>query len=113
MLVLVDYYLPGYKAGGALRAISGLTDALGDEFNFMIMTSDWDCGDKKSYPGVQRNVWTCVGKAAVMYVNRRNPFSVMRHQLQTLHDVLYVKSFLSRSFSMLPMWMRALAGNSG
>jgi hypothetical protein len=48
VLVLMEFYLPGYKSGGPLRAISGLTEALGDEFDFMIITSDRDVGDKQA-----------------------------------------------------------------
>jgi glycosyltransferase involved in cell wall biosynthesis len=49
-----------------------------------------------------------VGKADVLYVNRRNPFSVIRQLLKTPHDVLYMKSFFSQPFSILPVWMLAL-----
>lgn len=108
VLVLMRYYLPGYKSGGPLQAISGLTDALGDEFDFMIITSDRDFGDSKPYQGIPRNQWVRVGKAEVLYVNSRNPFSVMRQILKTPHDILYMKTFFSRTFSMWPIWMRAL-----
>lgn len=108
ILVLIDYYLPGYKSGGPLRAVSALTNALGDEFHFKIITSDRDLREKKPYARIQRNRWTRVGKAEVMYVNRRNPFAIARHLLGTPHDVMYVQSFFSRPFSILPMWLHAL-----
>lgn len=108
ILVLLEHYLPGYKSGGPLHAIAGLVEALGNEFNFMIITSDRDLGDDKPYPGIQRDCWTTVGAAAVMYLDRRNPLSVIRRILKTPHDVLYMKSFLSRPFSMWPIWMHAL-----
>jgi glycosyltransferase involved in cell wall biosynthesis len=108
VLVLMEYYLPGYKSGGPLRAISGLTEALGDEFDFMIITTDRDFGDREPYEGIRRNEWMRVGKAGVLYVDRRNPFALLRHILKTPHDVLYMKSFCSRPFSIWPCWMREL-----
>ncbi len=104
----MDYYLPGYKSGGPLRAIAGLTEALGDEFDFLILTSDRDIGERRPYPGVPRNQWVPLGKASVCYVDRRNIFAVLRRILTTPHDVLYMKSFFSRPFSMLAIWLRVL-----
>jgi glycosyltransferase involved in cell wall biosynthesis len=106
VLILLDYYLPGYKSGGPLRAIAGLTEALGDEIDFRILTSDRDIGDRRPYPGIARNHWVQLGKASVCYIDRRNIFSLVRRVLQTPHDALYMKSFFSRPFSMLPMWMQ-------
>jgi glycosyltransferase involved in cell wall biosynthesis len=108
VLVLADYYLPGYKAGGPMRSISGLVEVLGDEFDFKIITSDRDQGDLKIHEGIERGRWTRVGKASVLYLRKRNPLPVLYHIQKTPHDVLYLNSFFSRSFSMWPMWMCAL-----
>jgi len=108
VLVVTGNYLPGYKSGGPLRAIAGLTEALGDEFDFKIITSDRDLGDKKPYEGIRTEQWMQVGKADVLYVDGRNPFTVIRHILKTPHDVLYLKSFFCRPWSMWPVWMRAI-----
>jgi hypothetical protein len=42
ILILNEYYLPGYKAGGPIRSISNLVSWLGDDFNFKIITTDRD-----------------------------------------------------------------------
>lgn len=46
ILILMGRYLPGYKDGGPVRTIVNLVDILGNEYNFNIMTSDRDHGDK-------------------------------------------------------------------
>ena len=42
ILCFVDYYLPGYKAGGPLRTIINMVSQLGGEFEFLIVTRDRD-----------------------------------------------------------------------
>jgi glycosyltransferase involved in cell wall biosynthesis len=108
ILVLIVYYLPGYKSGGPLHSIAGLVDALGDEFDFKIITSDRDLGDRHAYPNVQPGRWTRLGKASVLYLNPRNPFSTIWHILKTPHDVLYAKSFFSCRFSLFSAWLHLL-----
>ncbi len=61
-------YLPGYKDGGPVRSIKNLTDRLGDEYDFRILTCDRDHGDEEPYPGILYQTWNPVGKAMVRYV---------------------------------------------
>lgn len=68
ILIITGRYLPGYKDGGPVRSIKNLTDFLGDEYNFKILTCDRDHGDTESYPNIKVNDWNTVGKAQVYYV---------------------------------------------
>lgn len=68
ILIITGRYLPGYKDGGPVRSIKNLTDFLGDEYNFKILTCDRDHGDSESYPNIKVNDWNTVGKAQVYYV---------------------------------------------
>jgi len=45
ILIIMGRYLPGYKDGGPVRSIKNLTDFLGREYNFKILTCDRDHGD--------------------------------------------------------------------
>ena len=69
ILILVGYYLPGYKAGGPLRTISNIVDDLGGDFEFWIVTRDRDLGDDVPYTCVSVNKWLAVGKARVFYAS--------------------------------------------
>ena len=40
ILVLSDYYLPGYKSGGGMRTIVNMVERLRDRFDFYIITRD-------------------------------------------------------------------------
>ncbi len=68
VLILMGRYLPGYKDGGPLRSIVNLTERLGNEYDFKIITTDRDHGDKTSYQDILCNEWNQVGKAKVWYV---------------------------------------------
>lgn len=107
VLALSAQYLPGYRAGGPIRSLANLVQVLGDEFDFKIVTSDRDLGSSSPYPGISTGVWQQVGKAQVIYVdsNRRQAVTLFKILQQTSYDVLYLNSFFSRPFSMLPVWL--------
>ncbi|MCR4588350.1 MAG: glycosyltransferase family 4 protein [Lachnospiraceae bacterium] len=67
ILIIMGRYLPGYKDGGPVRSIKNLTDRLGDEYSFRILTTDRDHGDKEPYEGIRYEQWNQVGKAQVRY----------------------------------------------
>ncbi len=68
ILVALDCYLPGVRAGGPIRSIANLVDRLGDEYGFCIVTSDRDLRDTLPYPGLRVDQWKKVGKAQVLYL---------------------------------------------
>jgi glycosyltransferase involved in cell wall biosynthesis len=108
---LIGCYLPGYRAGGPIRSIANLMAALGEEFDFRILTLDRDHRAKTAYPGVISNQWVRVGRADVMYLRPGlRGFLSMYALLRSVdgNTVLYVNSFFARRFSMLPMFMRWL-----
>jgi len=111
VLTLLNTYLPGYKSGGPLRSIENLVAALGEEFEFRIITSDRDLGEKSPFPGVVTDRWVQVGQAAVMYLRPGlRGLLGMWTQLRAVDQdtVLYINSVCERRSSMLPMFMRWL-----
>lgn len=67
-LVFVEHYLPGFKAGGPIRSVSAVVDALGDDLDFRVVTRDRDQGDARPYPSADPRRWVGVGKALVRYI---------------------------------------------
>lgn len=113
ILTLVRYYLPGYKSGGPVRTISNMVEALGDEFEFRIVTSDRDFLDMAPYPDVASDEWLSVRKAWVYYVSpeRRGLFSWVRLIRETPHDVLYLNSLFDPRYTLMPLLARRLVGS--
>ena len=96
ILVLADWYLPGYKAGGAVSAISNLIELVGDEFEFWVFTRDRDLTDREPYPNVPLNRWVKVGKAQVYYASEISLRSLWNCAREIHPAIIYFNSFFSR-----------------
>lgn len=90
ILIIMGRYLPGYKDGGPVRSIKNLTDFLGEEYNFKILTCDRDHGDEKSYPNIKVNDWNRVGNADVYYVPPKGFTKKLIIHLANQVDLVYV-----------------------
>jgi len=110
VLLFVDYYLPGFRAGGPTRTIANLVAMLGDEIDFRIVTRDRDVGDQKAYDGVRIDGWNKVGKAQVFYASPATlSMSGLRKVIrETPHDAVYLNSFMSPRLTALPLMLRRL-----
>lgn len=108
ILLLVGNYLPGFKSGGALRSTVNMVERLGDNFEFWIVTSDRDIGDKSGYIGVNKNQWNNVGKAKVFYVAPEDSTigNISKIINNTEHDILYLNSFFNPVFTIYPLIAR-------
>ena len=110
VLCFVDYYLPGFRAGGPTRTIANLVEMLGDEFDIRIVTRDRDFGDTKPYEGMKIDGWNQVGKAQVFYASAATlSLKGLRKVInETEHDTVYLNSFLSPKMTGLPLLLRWL-----
>jgi glycosyltransferase involved in cell wall biosynthesis len=68
ILILIQHYLPGTRAGGPVRTTSNLIEWLGDKYDFFILTSDRDLHQAEPYPDVKYGQWQNCGKAQVRYL---------------------------------------------
>ncbi len=107
ILVFVRYYLPGYKSGGPIRTISNLVNHLGSVISFRIVTSDRDAMDSMPYSNIHQNKWNQVGKASVYYASNNISLRAFAKLIRTnAHDVIYLNSFFSPVFTVLPLLLR-------
>lgn len=116
VLILTPYYLPGYKAGGPIRSLVNLTEALGDEYRFRIVTYDRDLGDKRRYPDIRAREWVRSGRAEVYYVppGVRLPREIAGIMRRETYDVLYLTGVFEPGLTILPLILRRLgAARSG
>ena len=90
ILIIMGRYLPGYKDGGPVRSIKNLTDFLGKEYNFKILTCDRDHGDTEAYPNIKVNGWNRVGNAEVYYVPPKGFGEKLIVELAGHVDMIYV-----------------------
>ena len=110
ILIVCDYFTPAYKAGGPPRSISNLIEQTSDLFSFRVVTRDRDLSDRVPFPNCKSGSWQRMHGAEVLYlppdrVNFRTFRSILR---ETPYDVLYLNSFFSPRFTILPLALRRL-----
>jgi glycosyltransferase involved in cell wall biosynthesis len=110
ILAIIDYYIPGFKAGGPQRTLQYLVDSLGNEFEFRILTRDRDLGDADRYAEVRVDSWNPVGKSSVFYTpaSRLSLTRLRRLLRDTAYDVLYLNSLFSPTFTQKILLLRRL-----
>lgn len=108
ILIVIEYYVPGYRGGGSIRTIANLVEALGDEFEFTILTSDRDWRSVTPFEGITPDEWVRVGKARVRYLSPRGwRFRRLADVLGSEpYDVLYLNSLFSPAATIRPLLLR-------
>jgi len=106
--ILIDWYLPGNKAGGPVRSIYSLVNLLGEHFDFSIITTNFDLGSSEPYKEIKPDSWVRCNNVPVFYFSKDNlgPNSLTKviHDLNP--DILYLNSFWSYYFSILPLQLK-------
>lgn len=110
ILILIANFLPGYKGGGPIKSIKNLTDHLSNEFNFKIITSDRDLGDKQPYSHITTNQWNRINGIDIFYASRNflHFHSLIKLINKTDFDILYLNSLFQPIFSIQPVMAKYL-----
>ncbi|MDZ4663806.1 MAG: glycosyltransferase [Bacteroidota bacterium] len=100
--ILIDWYLPGTKAGGPVRSIFSLIALLKNEFDIHLITTNQDLGSNETYTDVKANEW--INKEGVSYYYFSKDHLTKENLKQLLleinSDVIYLNSFWSYWFSI-------------
>ena len=108
VLTFVRHFLPGFKAGGPIRSINNLAEALHGSFDFRIVTSDRDYGDTDAYPGIRCNEWIDCGASARFYADasHRRLSAIAGIIRQVDPAVVYLNSLFDWKFAITPLLLR-------
>lgn len=106
ILVFIDWFWPGYLAGGPVQSILSLANYLGKEINFKIVTTNRDLNSDKSYDGILANTWIKTSMGCEIFY--AEPQSLNRQTIKkliedTTFDKVYINSFFSKNFSIIPL----------
>jgi len=107
VLILYDYYVPAYKAGGPVQSLANLVELLGEEIDFFILTGAFDLHEKNNLKGIEADQWTRVGKGQVFYSTRRSIAAVDQAIDSINPDVLYLNGMFSFYFMLYPVFKYA------
>ena len=108
ILVICNYFLPGYKSGGSLRTIVHMIERLKNKFDFRVITFDHD-GDKIPYTTVKINEWNTLDGTEVFYIAQNNiKLSKLRELiLEVKPDSIYLNSIFS-TLTLIVLTLRKL-----
>ena len=106
ILIFIDWFLPGYKAGGPISSNANLVDHLKDEFEFYIITRDTDYCETKPYPGINSDTWNLLPNGANVYYVSAPKLGIKNlvKICKTIDfDLVYVNGIYSLYFSLFPL----------
>jgi glycosyltransferase involved in cell wall biosynthesis len=107
VLSIIDWYLPGYRAGGTLKAFANQVSHFNEEYDFKIITRDTDYMETIPYDTVVSNNWNDVGKnTSVFYLSsdKINYAYLSKLFKKTQFDTIYIHGVYSLWFSIMPIY---------
>ncbi|MCC5927631.1 MAG: glycosyltransferase [Cyclobacteriaceae bacterium] len=108
ILIFIDWFLPGFRAGGPTRSIANLVDALHQDAELFIITRNTDYCQTEPYPGIKPNAWVNFeNKARVYYFSEQHySYSNLKKLIETTpFDIAYVNGIYSLKYSILPLFI--------
>lgn len=108
ILVLTDWYLPAYKAGGPVKSLAALTHHLKNDYNFFILTTNKDAFSKTVLP-VKSDEWVTLANGEKVFYMSDEKISLAKLSeiiSGIAYDLVYLNSFFSRSFSIYPLLLK-------
>lgn len=105
ILIFIDWFLPGYKAGGPVKSVKNIVSTLSTEYDFRIITSDRDLGDVVPYPDIPLNEWLQRDNYAIIYLSpdKQNKTTYKGLIGEVQPDKIYMNSLFSFRFAIQPM----------
>ena len=108
ILLFSDWYEPGFKAGGPIQSCKNTVNAMVDDYDFWIFTSDRDLGDKEPYKNIKTDTWLNLPNGAHIWY--ASPGFLKSSNIRNLitqvqPETVYLNSMFSSYFSLLPLWI--------
>jgi len=109
LLILIEWFTPGYKAGGPIQSSVNLANALKNSYEVTVITTDTDHNENLPYENINSEEWNerIVPGIRVLYM-RRADFSKrkLKHYIQEIApDFIYLSLMFSPSFVIYPLWL--------
>lgn len=108
ILMLADWYEPGYKAGGPIRSCVNFAQNMKKDFEIYVFTSDRDLGSQSPYEGIQADAWISTEPSIHLFYSSpdRRDLRAIKAQIRFVApDVVYLNSMFSVYFTLLPLWI--------
>lgn len=107
VVIVYEYFFPGYKAGGPIQSLVNMVAALQENYDFKVITTAYDLHSTKAYPAISVNSWNevilpgCTQPIQVWYAkNFAIRFSLFRKLIQECRaDIVYINGLFTQWFS--------------
>jgi len=106
VLVFIDWFVPGYKAGGPIRSCLNMMNHLDNDFDFDVVCSDRDYLEEKPYDQVTYGDWNILeDNIRVRYLRPEEQNGVLVKQIisNENYQAVHINGIYSRLFSILPL----------
>lgn len=110
LLVLIDWFVPGYKAGGPIQSCANMCRALHTQYNIFVLTTDTDHRETMPYPDIPGNQWINNRELGVQvfYAEKKTltTTTIKKTILSVNADVVYLNLLFSPLFAVYPLWLK-------
>ena len=108
ILIAIDWYLPGFLAGGPIRSIYNSANLLKDKYDLTIITSNRDLNSKIPYEGMKKFIsYRKVNDVKVVYLSSYNFWDLIKI-ITSDFDLIYLNSMFSFKFTLMPLIIKKI-----
>jgi glycosyltransferase involved in cell wall biosynthesis len=111
ILILTDWFYPGFKAGGLISTCYNLSMLLREEYDIHILTTDRDLGDQEPYKNIVPDQWTSFSENIRVYYTSPQKLTLpgLIAQIRRVRpDHIYLNSMFSLPFTIYPLLLKRL-----
>jgi len=110
ILVMVDWFVPGYKAGGPIQSCVNFVFAMKEDYAIYVLTTDTDHGETSPYEGIVSGQWTnpLHPDIHVFYLPKAGlSAAAIKQQIDAVQpDYVYLNHLFSPLFVVYPLWLK-------
>ncbi|MBR8538360.1 glycosyltransferase [Carboxylicivirga sediminis] len=115
ILIFIDWFLPGYKAGGPVRSMANMVAYLKEDYLFYIVTRNTDYTETIPYKTVNSNCWESFSENVNVYYAdeaHQNKLTYKGILNEVVPDIVYINGVYSWKFSILPLLVAKKASSA-
>ena len=110
ILILSDWFYPGYKAGGPIQSIFNLVHALRTRYEIYVLSTDTDHGETKPYENVISDNWFFSVELGVHVFYAQKKYlskTKIKNEIVAVNaDFVYLNHIYSPLFVVYPLFLK-------
>ena len=104
ILIFIDWFTPGFKAGGPIKSVTNIVQSLANDFDIFIITSDRDIEEHQPYSNIIFNTWIKKDFYSIAYLTPEIRTNFIKNELASnRYNNIYFNSFFSQHYTLEPL----------